>query len=208
MNLSPRRRRRTRETPNATIETYDFCYGYRNHNPKQNKSLFFRKIQRHANRKQKYSIVIGVVLVFIWIYSRLFPSFNLQSISKEIDPLFHDIDSKELKEARKMLIEARSRGITPIQFDIDKEKYTVRINTWHRNDILPISVRHFRSCSNVAQVQIVWCDKENEPPDEILNMEKEVGGVWAPVMIERHLLNSLNGKFELIPFEFLMKILQ
>jgi hypothetical protein len=81
------------------------------------------------------------------------------------------------------------RELEPLR-PIDLEKYTIRINTWRRPEQLLISVKHHASCPGVAQIQIVWCDKEEEPPAELYN--------YTNVVIERHDLNSLNERFNIL----------
>jgi hypothetical protein len=43
-------------------------------------------------------------------------------------------------------------------------KYTVRINTFRRNDLLKRVVKHYATCPRIDAIQIVWSDLENEPP--------------------------------------------
>ncbi|KAL7555602.1 hypothetical protein ACA910_021012 [Epithemia clementina (nom. ined.)] len=47
---------------------------------------------------------------------------------------------------------------------IDFEQYTVRINTWKRQEQLRIVVTHVLTCPSVAQVQIVWCSAQGPVP--------------------------------------------
>lgn len=72
----------------------------------------------------------------------------------------------------------------------DLEKYTIRMNTWRRPEQLLVSVEHHSSCEGVAQIQVVWCDQENEPPPELSNYSK--------VVIEYHEQNSLNERFRIL----------
>ena len=81
------------------------------------------------------------------------------------------------------------RPLTPLRAQ-DLEQYTIRMNTWRRPEQLVISVNHHSTCEGVAEIQIVWCDKENEPPSELLNNSK--------VVIERHDENSLNERFRIL----------
>jgi len=73
---------------------------------------------------------------------------------------------------------------------IDKEKYTVRINTWRRNPQLLHCVDHYATCPGVAAVHIVWNDPENAPPEKLA---KHRSGM---VVVEDHTaVNSLNERF-------------
>lgn len=81
----------------------------------------------------------------------------------------------------------------PYEFDaptqiIDLNQFTVRINTWKRVEQLQVVVQHYLTCDSVAQVQIVWCDAQGEPP--LFSDPK--------VIVERHALNSLNERFRLL----------
>ena len=62
------------------------------------------------------------------------------------------------------------------------------------------SVKHHASCPGVKEIQIVWCDKENEPPPELLEMAKTNGSIPSDtrVVIERHEANSLNERFNIL----------
>lgn len=71
-------------------------------------------------------------------------------------------------------------------------KYTIRMNTWRRNKQLRISVNHHAKCEGVASIQIIWCDIENEPPEELANHES------GKVVIERHDINSLNERYRIL----------
>lgn len=80
-------------------------------------------------------------------------------------------------------------AITPLK-PRDREEYTIRINTWKRNEQLILSVNHHASCPGVAQVQVIWCDPDEEPPQELLNHPSN------KVIVERHVVNSLNARFD------------
>ncbi len=86
---------------------------------------------------------------------------------------------------------------------IDTEQYTIRMNTWRRNKQLVQSVKHHASCPGVKEIQVVWCDKENEPPAELLEMAERKSPTSSSssetrVVIERHEANSLNERFNVI----------
>lgn len=104
------------------------------------------------------------------------------------------ITMSELKDARSSLAKAKEHTLTPLRA-FDKENYTVRINTWHRNDQLIASVNHLLSCPAIAQIQIVWCDQDNDPPLEIYNL---IQSEKQQVIVEYHLDNSLNERFNIL----------
>jgi hypothetical protein len=84
---------------------------------------------------------------------------------------------------------------------IDYEQYTIRMNTWRRPEALVQSVKHHASCPGVKEIQIVWCDKENEPPRELVEMTERKSAESssdARLIIERHDANSLNERFNIL----------
>jgi len=83
----------------------------------------------------------------------------------------------------------QTRVLEPLR-PIDLEQYTIRINTWKRPEQLVISVDHHASCPGVAQIQIIWCDPDEEPPVELLN--------YTNVVIEKHDVNTLNERFHIL----------
>ena len=74
--------------------------------------------------------------------------------------------------------------------DVDRDLYTIRINTWKRVEQLLVSVDHHSSCPGVAQIQVVWCDEQGDPPQELEQYPK--------VFVERHEVNSLNERFHIL----------
>ena len=87
------------------------------------------------------------------------------------------------------LEEAKNHKIRPLD-DISIDQYTMRINTWRRNEQLITSIKHHSQCTNIAKIQIVWCDKENTPPKELLQYPK--------VVLEYHDVNTLNERFHIL----------
>jgi hypothetical protein len=85
---------------------------------------------------------------------------------------------------------SQHRRLTPLVQTIDREQYTIRINTWKRQEQLLLSVEHHSSCPGVAEIQVIWCDKEEEPPAALFNFSK--------VVVERHDVNSLNERFNIL----------
>jgi hypothetical protein len=89
--------------------------------------------------------------------------------------------------------DARSYVIATFnQNSIHTSQYTIRMNTWHRNEQLLISINHHAKCEGVASIQIIWCDDENEPPDEVVHHKS------GKVVIERHEINSLNERYRIL----------
>ena len=112
---------------------------------------------------------------------------------------------------------ARQYKLSPLT-QFDKTKFTVRINTWRRNQQLIASVKHLSTCQDsIAHVIIVWCDEDNQPPIEIQNMvhassvsssSSAAAGAAAnhekrkqtkiKIEIEYHSINSLNERFNIL----------
>jgi hypothetical protein len=91
------------------------------------------------------------------------------------------------------LEEAKTIKLTPLTEPIDREKYTIRMNTWKRNEQLVVSLNHHASCEGVAQIQVIWCNSEEEPPLSVVNHPS------GKVVVERHTVNSLNERFHILP---------
>lgn len=91
------------------------------------------------------------------------------------------------------LPEAKTIKLTPLTEPIDYEKYTIRMNTWKRNEQLLVSLNHHASCEGVAQIQVIWCNAEEDPPLSVVNHPS------GKVVVERHTVNSLNERFHILP---------
>ena len=74
--------------------------------------------------------------------------------------------------------------------EIDREKFTIRINTWKRVEQLLVSLEHHSKCDGVAQIQVIWCTDQGDPPQELQEFPK--------VVIEVHETNSLNERFHIL----------
>ena len=94
-------------------------------------------------------------------------------------------------EAHSMFDQEKALFLTPLS-PIDQDKYTIRINTWKRNEQLIVSLNHHSRCEGVAQIQVIWSDPDNEPPDEIVNHKS------GKVVVEKHDINSLNARFHML----------
>jgi Glycosyl transferase family 64 domain len=106
-------------------------------------------------------------------------------------PALFPSDARSSSQARISDSRQQTRMLTRLR-PIDKEQYTIRINTWQRLEQLLISIDHHASCPGVAQIQVVWCEEE-DPPDSLLRLHPE------KVFVERHAVNSLNERFHILP---------
>ena len=94
------------------------------------------------------------------------------------------------------LDDARLRTLTPLNIDpINSDKYTIRINTYRRNEQLLLSINHHAKCESVAAIHVIWCDTENSPPNDVVNHGS------GKVIIEYHAINSLNERFKILLVE-------
>jgi glucuronyl/N-acetylglucosaminyl transferase EXT2 len=85
--------------------------------------------------------------------------------------------------------------ITPL-YGIDYEKFTVRINTWQRQQQLKLSIQHHLSCDCVAQIQVVWCLDQGPVPEWLRNYNgNDENKDRNRVVVEEHRINSLNERF-------------
>ena len=136
-------------------------------------------------------MIICLALCGILFFTTL--ALLYRNSSKDI-VLSEDITLLELKTARDLLLQAKQQPLEKLR-QIDREKYTVRINTWRRNDQLIAAVNHYLTCPNVAEIQIVWCDEKNQPPMELFEQNDK----HVSVVVERHSINSLNERFHILP---------
>jgi glucuronyl/N-acetylglucosaminyl transferase EXT2 len=88
--------------------------------------------------------------------------------------------------------------IRPLRPGIDYERYTVRINTWKRQEQLRIALEHLRSCrASIAQIQVIWCLAQGPVPEWLLQFnEGNDDGLF--VVVETHEENSLNERFHVL----------
>jgi len=142
-------------------------------------------------------IVIHLFLYDVFIKSNsggsdsriLEPDNNMRSNTKQQQQ--QQILSPEDLDTKMTLDEVHSHTITPLH-SIDKTQYTIRINTWQRNEQLLLSINHHSQCDNVKEIQVIWCDMENEVPDNILHHGS------GKVKVEKHVVNSLNERFKVL----------
>ena len=89
----------------------------------------------------------------------------------------------ELSEAKR-----RAKSLSPLR-PYDMEHYTIRINTWRRDEQLLASLDHHSECEGASRIEVIWCDADNDPPPEIARHAS------GKVVVERHAVNSLNERF-------------
>ena len=126
-------------------------------------------------------IVFNVILVLFLLLTTqivIFKSFQQEDFSlssnnhHDENPLRNTqgdrINFQELGEAYRLLHQARIEKLSSFSTELrplDKEKYTVRMNTWRRKEQLLVSTEHLLSCPGVAQIQIIcelYGDKEKD----------------------------------------------
>ncbi|KAL7480361.1 hypothetical protein ACHAW6_006055 [Cyclotella cf. meneghiniana] len=135
----------------------------------------------------------SLIAVHIFLYSVLFGTNTNNNKGAEASSSVVQYLAPEDQNAAMTLKEAHSHRLKPITtHPIDKEQFTIRMNTWHRNEQLVLSVNHHAKCEGVKEIQIVWCDSENEPPNEILHHKS------GKVKVEKHTINSLNERFKVL----------
>ena len=93
------------------------------------------------------------------------------------------------------MAQAKQYKLTPVTSSpIHTSQYTIRMNTWRRNEQLLVSINHYAKCEGVAKIQIIWCDMDNEPPIEVINH------VSGKVVVEHHTINSLNERYNITTY--------
>ena len=71
---------------------------------------------------------------------------------------------------------------------VEREKYTIVVNTFKRPERLEKSIRHYSRCRGVDAIRIVWSESPN-PPREVVNASP------LPVIFDVHTNNSINNRF-------------
>ena len=131
-----------------------------------------------------------LIAVHVFLYRVIFGN---DSSRTDTTTLLTQYLAPEDQVAVMTLKEAHSHKLKPINAHaIDQTQFTIRMNTWHRNEQLILSVNHHSKCESVKEIQIVWCDPENEPPIEILHHKS------GKVKVEKHIINSLNERFKVL----------
>ena len=75
--------------------------------------------------------------------------------------------------------------------------YTIRVNTFRRNDMLKGFLQHFSTCPNVESIQVVWSDQENPPPPlSFFDLPSPIDAEHtSKIFFERQPTDSLNNRF-------------
>lgn len=120
------------------------------------------------------------------------PATGIAMTNKYGNPILAPEDMK----VTMTLDDARLHTLTPLNTDpTNSDKYTIRINTYRRNEQLLLSINHHAKCESVAAIHVVWCDTENSPPNDVVNH------ISGKVIIEYHAINSLNERFKILLLE-------
>jgi hypothetical protein len=114
-----------------------------------------------------------------------------ETARREEEIFTHTLEASSTSETLLTAARSHAQELSALEAN-DYEQYTIRINTWKRNEQLMISVNHHSQCDGVAQIQVVWCDKENAPPQELINHAS------GKVVMEYHDVNSLNERFNIL----------
>eukprot|EP00956_Cyclotella_meneghiniana_P032294 scaffold88007_cov69-Cyclotella_meneghiniana.AAC.2 len=131
-----------------------------------------------------------LIAVHIFLYQALFGS---DEIEIDTSTLIAQYLAPEDQTATMTLKDAHNHKLKSIDTHvIDQSQFTIRVNTWHRNEQLILSINHHAKCESVKEIQIVWCDSDNEPPNEILHHKS------GKVKVEKHTINSLNERFKVL----------
>jgi hypothetical protein len=166
-------------------------------NSKNDSILVSQRYHSPRERKMIFGF-FSFVLAYIYIFNASIGNIGKEDIEKNA---LWSPDAVGTTPKEQSKTNARQQQQLTKLRPIDYEQYTIRMNTWRRPKQLIQSVKHHASCPGVKEIQIVWCDKENEPPTELLEMtERKSPGSSSDsrVVIERHEVNSLNERFNIL----------
>jgi len=136
-------------------------------------------------------VAFGVVLL-LGVHGYLLQTLLSPEMDSASTPAIAPVETLDLAPTnvlRRRPAPLPKRKLQPLE-EKDWNQYTIRINTWRRPEQLLVSVDWHSQCPGVAQIQIVWCDHENEPPAALEDYDN--------VVIERHEANSLNERFNIL----------
>ena len=75
-------------------------------------------------------------------------------------------------------------------------KYTIRVNTFRRNDLLEKFLSHYVTCKDIEEITVVWSDQLNQPPMSLLHRFTDTSEPLGDIVkFEYHKTNSLNNRF-------------
>jgi hypothetical protein len=172
-----------------------------------------RKPRLSIRRSSKVGVIIGTSAIACMLLVHLLP-FLFFKVKKDINDRISSISSSssssrimtlgmDVSHLNSMKIRGNHASVSlqhfissielePLQRPGDYEKYTIRINTYRRNEQLLVSLNHHSQCEGVAQIQVIWCDSENDPPSQVTSHPS------GKVTVERHSQNSLNERFRIM----------
>mmetsp|Transcript_15227 Transcript_15227/g.17246 ORF Transcript_15227/g.17246 Transcript_15227/m.17246 type:complete len:488 (+) Transcript_15227:246-1709(+) len=78
---------------------------------------------------------------------------------------------------------------------IQKEKYTIVVSTYNRDNELIKNVDHWLSCPHVHEVQIVWHNPLRDLPDLLVDVEKEHNCSTPRLVIRKQKEDQLSNRF-------------
>ncbi|GAB5030024.1 glucuronyl n-acetylglucosaminyl transferase ext2 [Nannochloropsis oceanica] len=76
--------------------------------------------------------------------------------------------------------------------------YTIRVNSFRRNDMLKGFLQHFATCPNVEAIHVVWSDQENKPPSMADWALPLTSDQLEKVQFEEQPTDSLNNRFRVL----------
>ena len=56
--------------------------------------------------------------------------------------------------------------------DLNDDQFTILINSWRRNECLKSSIQHYLRCDDVAQIRVIWSDREYAVPPDLHRIQQ------------------------------------
>ena len=134
--------------------------------------------------------ILGIAIIFIAATSsikRFTRSQSQKYINESVEPQRKG-SALPWPESLNLI---ENKTVSPLG-EYDYRYFTIRLNTWHRNEQLIASLDHHSQCEGVAQIQVIWCDNYNDPPHYVIHHPS------GKVVVERHSVNSLNERFNML----------
>ena len=157
------------------------------------------RVKRKRTRKYPTTILsCSLVVLAFFVGSTLFFHVAHRLVGRSEEQQHQDAGhaNKDPWIHRRSLETKDKWTVSALKAPLDYQQFTVRINTWKREEQLQLSIQHHQTCTSVAQIQVVWCTDQGKVPAWLLALQND--STTPPVVVELHDANSLNERFHLL----------
>ena len=94
-------------------------------------------------------------------------------------------------EENSILREAASRIFSPKGLDLESEKYTLIMQTFHRMKVLPQLLTHYCELERLDKIIVLWNDVTTPIPDRLREIQCK-----APLVLLKQEENKMTNRFK------------